>query len=195
MMRQYNDSYFNVNASYIWDIRDADLFVGALNVLNSYIVPAAAGNFFGAFTMRRQHAYAIHGDGKYGQWGGGVEAAATTGTLNSNGNSNLWTAGANINYSFPTMDHDSSLDFSYQVARHAAIIYGSGVTTTFPVAGLVIGPLSNELPKNRMQASYLVKIVKHVNLGLQLVRDKDFAPPAGSNYASYFGLFRIDLQF
>jgi hypothetical protein len=196
MMRQYNDAYFNVNASYIWDIRDADLFVGALNVLNSYIVPALGGNFYGAFTMRRQHAYAIHGDGKYGQWGGGIEAAAVTGPLNNvNRNSNLWTAGANVNYSFPTLGHDSSIDLAYQVARHASFIQGTGVMTTFPFDGFPVGFQTNELPKNRMQVTYIAKIVKHVNAGLQWVHDKDFAPPSGTDLTSDFGVFRIDLEF
>ena len=195
MMRQYEDAYFNVNASYVWDVRDADLFVGVLNVLNTYVVPAVAGNIYGAFTMRRQHAYAVHADAKYGQWGGGIEGAAVTGPLNNNNrNSNLWTAGADINYSFPTFGHDSSLDLAYQVARHTAFIQGTGVATVFPFTGVTIGPLSGELPKNRMQVTYIAKVVKHVNLAFQWVHDTDFALPSGTGVTSDFGVMRIDLE-
>lgn len=193
MMRQYEDAYFNVNASYIWDVRDADY----INGFEYYINQRIASNispFYGAYSSRRQHAYAIHGDGKYGQWGGGIEGSATTGWLNPSRASNVWTAGANINYSFPTVGHDSSLDLSYQVARHSAFVYGSASAFLPPFTGAPFGDFSNQLPKNRVQLTYLAKIVKHVNLGLQLVRDTDFAPPSGSNLVSNFGIVRIDLE-
>jgi hypothetical protein len=195
MMRQYQDAYFNVNASYIWDVRDADFIAGTLFVVNSYFAGTIADTSYSTLSVRRQHAYAVHADGKYGQWGGGIEGAAVTGPLGiTPSNSNLWTAGANINYSFPTLGHDSSLDLSYQIARHAAIFQGT-VTAFFPpFTGVVLGPLSNQFPKNRVQATYTAKIVKHVNIAFQWVRDRDFAPPSGTNQTSNFGIFRIDFE-
>jgi hypothetical protein len=194
MMRQYNDAYFNVNASYVWDVRDADYIKGESYVVN-YLLLSNISPFYGPFSSRRQHAYAIHADGKYYQWGGGFEAAAATGPLNpDNPNSNLWTAGANINYSFPTLAHDSSLDLSYQVARHAVIFQGVGTIIAPPYSGLVVGPISNVLPKNRFQLTYTAKIVKHINLAFQWVRDKDFAPPAGTNLTSDFHIVRFDVE-
>lgn len=196
MMRQYQKAYFNVSGSFIWDIRDTDYMNGMLYVLNNGWETSFGGSFFGPFTMKRQHAFAVHADGKYGQFGGGVEAAATTGHLNSSSeNSNLWTAGADINYSFPVFGHASVIDLGYQIARHARIINGVGTLTDPPFTGFPIGPFANQFPAERYVGTYIVKIVKHVNTALQWVHDQDFGHTSGSNRASDYGVFRIDLEF
>lgn len=193
MMRQYDNAYFNVNGSFIWDVRDADYIMGNYYVANVVLL-SNISPFYGAFGSRRQHAYAVHADGKFYQWGGGIEGMGTTGSLNPDGNGAVWTAGANINYSFPTVGHDSSVDLSYQVARHAAIVQGTGTLVLPPFPGLTVGPISNVLPKNRVQVTYIAKVVNHINLAFQVVRDKDFAPPAGTSLTSNYYVFRIDTE-
>lgn len=194
--RELTNAAINVNLSYIWDITDSDYLSGIVYVLNNSFVPAFGGNYTGAFRMQRQHAFAMHADGKFGQFGIGVEGAATTGGLNSNvPSSNLWTAGSDVSYDFATFGHDSSFDISYQIARHGRIVYGTGTMTTFPFAGATVGPLGNQFPASRVQLTYIFKVVPHVNTALQFVRDIDVGRTSGTGYTSDFGVFRIDLEF
>lgn len=193
---QVGDAHFNVNASYLWDLRDADYFNDTLDYLNRYWAGNLDPQFVPLFTMRRQGAIALHGDAKFGAFGIGIEGATALGKLSyTNNDSRLYTAGIDGSYDFCTFGHESNIDLGYQIARNSSYIDGNGTFINPPFTGFPVGPFYHNLPKYRVVGTYIFKVVKHVNTALQWVHDKDFGGAHGTGHSSNFGIFRIDLEF
>lgn len=195
-MHQFTEGVVNANASFIWDLRDADYINDTLNYLNIDWANRWQSSFSQAYTSRKQHAFAVHLNSKYKQFGFNAEGAASTGHLNKiNPDSTLWTAGADVSYDFPTFGHRSNIDLGYQIARHTMFVTGTAPGGFPPVTGATFGPFYNMLPESRIVATYIFKVAKHVNTALQWVHDQDFSGTHGTGESSDFGVFRIDLEF
>jgi hypothetical protein len=208
-MHEYMNSflrYINANVSYIWDLRDADYINASVNELNNtfFDYNAMQVDFLQPlpFTTKRQHAFAAHIDtklGASGQFGLMAEGVAATGKMNNNNpHSSVWAAGVDASYSFPTFNHDSSIDVGYQVSGDSKFIQGdknlNGTIGPFPVT-IPFGPFGYSLPKDRVTATYIVNIFPHFNTALQWVRDWDFDQPGGTGEFSDFGILRLDFEF
>lgn len=198
--------YINANVSFLWDLRDADYVNASVSLINDtfFALNAMQVDFLQPvpFTTKRQHAFAAHIDtklGASGQFGLMAEGVAATGKMNNNNpHSSVWAAVVDASYSFPTFNHDSSLDVSYQMSGDSKIVQGSknltGTIGSFPLI-FPFGPFGYSLPRDRFTASYIFKVFPHLNTALQWVRDRDFNLPNGTGEFSDFGILRLDFEF
>lgn len=224
-LKDCEDFDFNINLSYLHDIRDVDYLMGLYTFVNIALRDPAENQFVAnqIFLINRAPAVAFHLEGHWKQFGFGFESAKALRNMNlrpASSSSKIFTYGINANYSFPLFicDLPSKIDLSFQHAKSADIVYpifnASGITPGQQfIEQLIRSPvdlggvgvpgfsfpiqISNLLPKNRFVATYTVDIWEDLfAITFQWLHDRDFPNrEAGTGNSANIGTARMTMQF
>ena len=214
----YCDIGYNINVSYVRDIRDADYFNDSMYFISKFMDGGAAQ--FGTYIMNRKGGHAFHAGFCWDRFALLVEGATALGTLNpftqhvdwptdpfatlflmpdsiyiGADDSRLYTLGAEGKVEFQLCSFDSEFRVGYQMARHTQVIGGGAFV--FNYAPILPVKNAQTLPEYRWQFTYVIKdLLAHMNVAAQWTADHDFNEGLqGTDKWSNLALIRLDFEF
>lgn len=155
----FNDVNLNANVGYLYNMADVN-----------YIAAGFGGGANGVYATR-VGGVAAHVGASVGPFDASVDGvtalqrfspADLPTSFTSGTGARPWAVGVDVGYSFPVMNRNSRVNFSYQHSGDAALVGTSG------------------MPRDRYLVGYNVNILKNTTLGAQVYHDQNYSSTEGT---------------